>query len=469
MQSDATALADAIGAGKISASEAMQASLGKATEFSSLGAITRCEPDMGARTAADFDLAIKEHPDRNTAPFGGVPSLVKDLGGPFAGFPIHAGSKAMRHVDGNADSELAEKFRQSGVCIFGVTTSPEFGLSLASEPAIGPMCRNPLNTELTPGGSSGGAASAVAAGIVSIAHATDAGGSIRVPAACCGLVGLKPSRGAIPGGPTFGNHIGGLASELAVCRSVRDTSAIFDAIAGNSNGPYPPMERERKQPQNFRIGMITSTGAKYPTDPERIVAVEEAGRALAASGHNIVDAAWSDIAQLVDDSAEAFASCISVNLAEFAASSGLDFGAAEQITQAALARGQTMRGTEIWNAQNKMVLVSHGLWQLFENFDCLLTPMLSTAPKPIGAFPTDHNDISLHFERMSEFAPLATLANVSGFPAITLPFGTDANELPLPIQLIAPMGMENRLLTLAADLESEERWQHRYPIAGLIS
>ncbi len=116
---------------------------------------------------------------------------------------------------------------------------------------------------------------------------------------------------------------------------------------------------------------------------------------------------------------------------------------------------------------NEMVLVSRDLWQFFENFDCLFTPMLSTAPKPIGSFPTDHRDIDLHFDRMTAFSPLAMLANISGFPAITLPFGTDADSLPLPIQILAPMGCEKLLLSLAARLETELRWQHRFPIAGL--
>lgn len=467
MQSDATALADAIRVGKLSASEAMQASLSKAAEFSSLGAITYCDPERGSMAAADFDAADKNHLESDKAVFGGVPSLAKDLGGPFKGFPIRAGSKVMRHINGEADSELAQRLRKSGLCIFGVTTTPEFGLSLASEPAIGPICRNPLNDKLTPGGSSGGAAAAVAAGIVSIAHATDAGGSIRVPAACCGLVGLKPSRGAIPGGPSFGNHIGGLASELAVCRSVRDTSAIFDAISGNSKGPFPPMKSAASHQQKLRIGIITNTGTKHPTDPEQVGAVEEAGRFLEAQGHKIVPLDWKDIAPLVDDSAQAFASIVSVNLANLFATFKLDTADAENISQAAIGDGQSLSGTELWHLQNKMILVSRDLWQLFEDFDCLLTPMLSTAPKPLGSFPTNHDDIDLHFDRMTSFSPTASLANASGFPAISLPFGTDSNALPLPIQLMAPMGHENRLLTLAANLESDERWQHRYPIAGL--
>jgi amidase len=147
-----------------------------------------------------------------------VPTLAKDLGGPFKGLPVAAGSRLFKRDSGDADSELAARFRAAGFCLFGLTTSPEFGLSLASEPTIGPVCRNPHDRSRTAGGSSGGAAAAVAAGIVSTAHATDAGGSIRVPAACCGLVGLKPSRGAMPAGPSFGNHLGGIASEFVVTR-----------------------------------------------------------------------------------------------------------------------------------------------------------------------------------------------------------------------------------------------------------
>ncbi|MEP4341068.1 MAG: amidase family protein, partial [Lentilitoribacter sp.] len=261
MQFDATALADAIRSHKLTASEAMSASLAKLKDNKFLGSVVAAYPDKGLLSAKNIDLGLQDGPVKDNAVFCGVPTLAKDLGGPFKGFPVCAGSGVVPTDDG-LDSELAMRFRAAGLCCFGTTTSPEFGLSLASEPLIGPICRNPLNPNLSAGGSSGGAASAVASGIVSIAHATDAGGSIRVPAACCGLVGLKPSRGAIPSGPQFTNYLGGIASELAVCRSVRDTANIFHAISGGVKGPYPMGQSVQFQERKLRVAMLLETGVQ---------------------------------------------------------------------------------------------------------------------------------------------------------------------------------------------------------------
>ncbi|MEP3199028.1 MAG: amidase [Lentilitoribacter sp.] len=466
MQFDATALADAIRSHKLTASEAMSASLAKLKDNKFLGSVVAAYPDKGLLSAKNIDLGLQDGPVKDNAVFCGVPTLAKDLGGPFKGFPVCAGSGVVPTDDG-LDSELAMRFRAAGLCCFGTTTSPEFGLSLASEPLIGPICRNPLNPNLSAGGSSGGAASAVASGIVSIAHATDAGGSIRVPAACCGLVGLKPSRGAIPSGPQFTNYLGGIASELAVCRSVRDTANIFHAISGGVKGPYPMGQSVQFQERKLRVAMLLETGVQYPTDPERLEAVQAAGQSLEADGHEIVPLNWTQIECMAQECAQIFAAIIATNLADLEQSTDWDFSKSEPITQAAIEQGKLISGVELWRLMNRMVLVSRDLWQLFEGFDCLLTPMLSTAPKSIGSFASDHCDIDLHFDRMTAFSPLATLANVSGFPAITMPFGEDANGLPLPIQFLAPMGCEKLLLSLAARMETELRWQHKFPIAGL--
>lgn len=462
MQTDAIALAYAIRARKLSALEAMDASLEAVESQGALGAIAHIDPDKGRAAAAAFDALSAGDPRRQVS-FGGVPTLAKDLGGPFEGFPVSAGSRLLPRRGGMVDSDLAKRFHAAGFSLFGLTTSPEFGLSLASEPSIGPISRNPLAPALSSGGSSGGAAAAVAAGIVSIAHATDAGGSIRVPAACCGLIGLKPGRGGIPGGPGFGNHLGGIASELAVCRSVRDAAAMFFALSGDVQGPFPPpAQKNPVSGQNLRIGMLIKSA-----DSERSGAVEAAARALEAAGHEIVPVAWTDIEPVAKASAAAFAGIVAINLAELAERIPVDFSEAEPMTQAVLEMGRGMTGTRVWGLLNSMVFVSRDTWRLFDGFDCLLTPMLSSAPKPIGSFPTDHRDTTLHFARMTEFAPLAAIANISGFPALTLPFGTDADGLPLPVQLMAPMGCEPLLLQLAARLEAEGRWQHRYPVAGL--
>ena len=208
---DGLALAAAIASGGMNARAALEASLARAAETQANGALHYVAPELGRAQADGWD----ERPSRGgrRAPFAGVPFLMKNLGSPARGLPVTLGSLAVPAIAEPEDSDLAARFRGAGLIPYGVTTVPEFGLALSSEPPGGPCARNPYDPSRTPGGSSGGAAAAVADGIVALAHATDAGGSIRVPAACCGLVGLKPTRGATPGGPGFGNHLGGVASE----------------------------------------------------------------------------------------------------------------------------------------------------------------------------------------------------------------------------------------------------------------
>ncbi len=464
---DATELAGAIKAGKLACVDAMEAALAACAEQDKLGAITYLNPEAGLATAQALDQEASVHPERfSERAFAGVPTVAKDLGGPFPGLPVTAGSRLFTRNGNGADSDLAGRFRDAGLCAFGLSTSPEFGFSLASEPAIGPICRNPLDPRRTAGGSSGGAAAAVAAGIVAIAHATDAGGSIRVPAACCGLVGLKPTRGAVPAGPSFGNHLGGIASELAVTRSVRDTARIFDVVRGRTRGPFADIIQSPAKTSKLRVGLLTDTGQHYTTEPDRADAVEAAARLLKEQGHELMPLRWEDVESAVKASARAFGDIISVNIAGLIDDLELDMRAAETMTQAFIKRGRTMPATALWSSLNRAVKASRILWELFDTVDVIVMPMLASAPPLIGSFPTDHSDTELHLERMTSFAPLASLANISGFPAITLPFGEDAEGLPLPVQIMAPMGEDNLLLQLASLLEAEQRWQHRFPIAG---
>ncbi len=464
---DATELVGAIKAGELTCVDAMQAALAACAKQDELGAITYINPDAGLAAAHALDEEAAVHPERFAQrAFAGVPTVAKDLGGPFPGLPVTAGSRLFARTGEGTDSDLADRFRAAGLLAFGLSTSPEFGFSLSSEPAIGPICRNPLDRNRTAGGSSGGAAAAVAAGFVAIAHATDAGGSIRVPAACCGLVGLKPTRGAVPAGPSFGNHLGGIASELAVTRSVRDAEAIFDVVRGRTRGPYADVAQLPAKTGKLRVGLLTDTGGRYAIESDRAQAIEAAANFLERQGNELMSIRWDEVESAVQASARAFGDIISVNIACLIDDLELDIRLAERMTQAFIMRGCAMRATTLWNSLNGAVKASRILWELFDTVDVIVMPMLASAPPPIGSFPTDHSDIELHLERMTSFAPLASLANISGFPAITLPFGEDAQGLPLPVQIMAPMGEDNLLLQLASALEAEQRWQHRYPIAG---
>ncbi|NLR99881.1 amidase [Rhizobium sp. P38BS-XIX] len=464
---DATELAGAIKAGKLACVDAMQAAIAACTKQDELGAITYLNPEAGLAAARALDQEASVHPERfSERAFAGVPTVAKDLGGPFPGLPVTAGSRLFTRTGNGADSDLAGRFRDAGLCAFGLSTSPEFGFSLASEPAIGPICRNPLDPSRTAGGSSGGAAAAVAAGIVAIAHATDAGGSIRVPAACCGLVGLKPTRGAVPAGPSFGNHLGGIASELAVTCSVRDTARMLDVVRNQTRGPFADIAQSPAKAGRLRIGLLIDTGQRYAIEPDRAQAVEAAARLLEGQGHELIPLRWGELESAVEASARAFGDIISVNIANLVDDLELDINTAETMTQAFITRGRVMPATALWSSLNGAVKASRILWEIFDAVDVIVMPMLASAPPLIGSFPTDHSNTELHLERMASFAPLASLANVSGFPAITLPFGEDAEGLPLPVQMMAPMGEDNLLLQLASTLEAEQRWHHRFPIAG---
>ena len=209
-----------------------------------------------------------------------------------------------------------------------------------------------------------------------------------------------------------------------------------------------------------RVNCANRWKACWPKEPD---AAFPAARVLARNGHRIQPLESEAVMGLARRSAAVFATIVSVNLADLTGHPAFD--EAEPVTRAVAERGRAMSGPALWASLNDMVLVSRDLWRIFDQVDLLLTPMLATPPKPLGAFPTDHQDTELHFDRMAAFAPLASLANISGAPAITLPFGADPQGLPLPVQLIAPMGQEKLLLSIAARLEVEERWT--LPVAGL--
>ncbi|MBU2959110.1 amidase [Paracoccus sp. C2R09] len=441
---DARALARAIAAGQISAQDAMRAARTQAKRMADLGAVSFL--------VAEGDQ-YRDVPAQ--APFANVPILAKDLGGPFEGIPMRAGSTVLAGNDDRSDSDLAKRFRAAGFRVFGATTVPEFGLSLSSEPAIGPICRNPLRSELGAGGSSGGSAAAVAAGIVPLAHATDAGGSIRVPAACCGLVGLKPSRGAIPCGPGFSNHLGGIATEFAITRTIGDSQALWPLLAGHPRG-LASEPRQATPAGMLRIGVLSD----HPgIQPQRNRAVADAAVALRRAGHETLRIGAERLDDIRAASAEAFDVVVSANLASMERA-GHDFAAAERLTRAFVARGRAMSAATLWAALEGAGPAAYALWSVFDDVDILLTPMLAHAPPPIGSFPMDHDDPAAHLQRMDDFAPFATLANVTGAAALTLPFGRDDAALPLPVQLIAPPGGDLRLLALGAKLEACGRWQH---------
>jgi amidase len=410
----------------------MEASLAAAERDHDLGAIARIDPEIGRAGARG----------QHRGPFAGVPFMGKDLGSATRGFPVAGGSAAIRRRQSGAgeDSALFARFKAGGLVPFGLTNVPEFGLALTADPA-----RNPFDRSLSPGGSSGGAAAAVAAGIVAIAHATDAAGSIRVPAACCGLVGLKPSRGATPGGPDFGNHLMGLASELVLARSVRDVAAAFRLVTGRTLGPFG-------DPQPVSPSATPSVALCLPDrcGPAQHRAALQAAEALRSLGHKVIDHPAPDT--LGAASHRIARTILSASLADWLDALQITDDEVTPLAAAVAAEGRVMPASMLFAASREMAQISHAVWLLFDKVDVLLSPVLAGPPPAYGAFDMTRRYPAAHFAQMEATAPNTALANVAGCPALVLPFGTDEAGLPTGIQLMGPIGSDLTLLDLGERL-----------------
>lgn len=464
---DGTALAVAIRSRDMTAVSALERALARANEVETLGAIRVRADDLAFDTALAIDRSVADGSIPLGAVFAGVPFLMKDLGVRVRGLPTVSGSRAMasRAAPAAEDDFLTARFKGTGLVVFGMTTAPEFGGNLICEPAIGPLCRNPLDPRRSPGGSSGGAASAVASGIVPLAHANDAAGSIRVPAACCGLVGLKPSRGATPAGPDYDNYCAGIVANLVVSHTLRDTATMLAAISGKARWPTQDpvlgaVQQLDMPPGPLRIAVVADLPAGVSLDPERKAAIVHAGDVLRQAGHATTTFDAERLMPLVTRSAQAAGRILSANLARIldALDPPLGPGELEPMTEADLAYGRSLSGAGVVEATVVMARVALAMAEFFESYDVLLTPMLSGPPPLVGAFPTDGGDGKKHGRRLFELAPFAGLANVAGIPALTVPHGRDSNGLPLPVQLMAAMGQDALLLKLARILESAEPW-----------
>jgi len=463
---DATSLAEAVRHGEVTATALMQASIERA-EADRFGSVCHLDADMGLQTARRFDDRLMErNPQALSAPFAGLPFLAKDLGSGAMGLPVHAGSGALksRALQTSRDSALFRRFRQAGLLPFGVTTVPEFGLALTSEPPGGPIARNPWNTSYSPGGSSGGAAAAVAAGIVAIAHATDAAGSIRVPAACCGLVGLKPSRGLISGAPDFNNHLMGMTGELVLARSVRDVQTALLAVSGYARGPYGEVAMSGIPVRGARVGLVeTAPGGLAEEQAETLRQVRPQ---LVELGHAVIDLDLESLDELAARSDRIIRTLLSVSLANWLDVLEISEREVSPIAAAVAREGRAVPATTLFEASVEAARIAHRCWQLFDGVDAVVLPMLAGPPPAIGSMPTDRDDPDALWHQMAEIAPRVALANVAGLPALSLPRGRDRSDLPLAIQLIGPIGADLLLLHIAGHLETVQPPHFPFAIAG---
>ncbi len=468
MDEDALGLAELVRSRQVQAVELVD---------SVIDAIERTHSDINAVNTRMFDAArVEANKVRPDAPFAGVPFLLKDLRASYAGVPTSDGSALLRNATASFDSEIVRRHKRSGLICVGKTNTPEFGLTATTEPHAFGATKNPWDTGRTPGGSSGGSAAAVAARIVPMAHASDGGGSIRIPAACCGLVGLKPTRGRNPLGPDLGDVMNGLVVEHAVTLSVRDSAALLDATAGPDIGdPYwaPPRNRRFVEevgadPGSLRIAISTESPMGTATAPDCVQAVEASAMLLEDLGHRVESAApdYDDRAFRI-----AFTTVWFSNLA--ANIDALSRMLGRQLTEADLEpatlafgrRGAEYSGAEYVGAVAQIQSASRRVAGFFQSYDLWITPTLATPPPKLGYLHPGPGEIDVrpYGRRVREFVPFTQLANATGQPAVSLPLHWNADGLPVGVQLVARFGDEATLFRLASQLEECRPWRNRRP------
>ncbi|GAA3184777.1 MULTISPECIES: amidase [Streptomyces] len=461
---DATALAAVIASGEVTADEV--AAL--ATE-----AIARVDKELNAVAEGPFDRPLDHAADGR---FAGVPFAIKDLVCHAAGVPTRMGTRLLG--DGYvpaADTHLMERFRAAGLATLAVTTTPELGFNGNSEALAYGSTRNPWHTAHSAGGSSGGAAVLVATGAVPLAHANDGGGSIRVPAACNGLVGLKPGRGRVPSGPDGAEGLYGMGAELAVTRTVRDTAALLDEVAVSYPGdpfviapPARPWAQEvRADPGRLRIAVHTESWAGSYVDPEVARAVEETARVLEAAGHRVEHGTPSLTWEaLLHANTVLWSSSLAGSVAWIEALTGATAGPEnlERTTWSCVEYGRRVDAVTLGTALTTLNTVSREVGRFFTEYDLLLTPTLNTPAPPLGHL--DANADLSAFEwtaRIFDACSFTSLFNQTGTPAISLPLAMSAQGLPIGVQLAGPACSEAMLLRVAAQLEKAMPWADRRP------
>jgi amidase len=469
---DATAQAELVRNGDLSPVELVDAAINR---------IEKLNPELNAVIHARFDQARDEVaaaalPD---GPFRGVPMLFKDLMCAQEGEPYHEGMRFLKDNDYRPryTDNLVRRFTAAGFVCCGRTNTPELGLVPTTEPAAYGPTLNPWDTSRSPGGSSGGSAVAVATGMVPVAHGSDGGGSIRIPASCNGLVGLKPSRGRTSAGPRWGQLSRILTTELVLARSVRDVAGVLDAVWAPFPGdpviapaPARPFADEvGADPGPLRIGMVTSnllgTGNVHL---DCVAATEDTGRLLESLGHRVEPSFPEALAdpEILGPFATLWATNTSHYIDDFSNSVGKPIGAGdvEPLTWALAESGREVTAVQYRESVRLMEEVARASAAWWEHgFDLLLTPTLGEPPLPLGTLDSRPDDPMHGYFRAAEFVPFTAQFNVTGQPAVSVPLFWNAEGLPIGSQLVAAHGREDLLLRVAAQLEQARPWADRRP------
>jgi len=466
---DGLGLAELVRCREVSASELLEAAIARAEKRN---------PELNALVCRLYDQAraaiAAGLPD---GPFTGVPYLLKDLGAHYEGAVTSFGSALFKDFVVDHDSELTARLKRAGLVIFGKTNTPELGLAASTEPRLHGPTRNPWNLAHSAGGSSGGSAAAVAAGIAPMAHATDGGGSIRIPASCCGLFGLKPTRARNPMGPDAGEGWGGASVGHAVTRTVRDSAALLDATSGPDIGdPYwapPParpfLEEVGRAPGILRIALATRPWNGEPVDAECAEAAVAAARLCEGLGHHVEEASPEiDASALGQARLIVISGNIRATLEARAAALGrpLDPADVERMTWLRAIDGDKARAADYARSIGVMHRIGRVVARFFTRYDILLTPTMCRPPLPLGVLDMMTEDVEAYTRAILGAIGFTSLFNSAGNPAMSVPLGWTRAGLPIGVQFAAPFGDEARLFRLGSQLEAAQPWISRRPPAG---
>lgn len=461
---DGLGLAELVRRKEVSAAETVEAAISRAEAINAA---------LNFLVFRDFERARAMAQHRREGLFAGVPFLLKDILGFAQGMPTRQGARFIPDIPFAHDSFLTEKFKASGLIPLGKTNVPEYGLLPTTESRLYGPAHNPFDLLRSTGGSSGGSAAAVAAGVVPLAHANDGGGSIRIPASCCGLVGLKPTRARVTLAPDLGEAVDGLAIDFVLSRSVRDSAAALDVAAGNVQGdpywapPAPPswLDASAEKPGRLRIGFSMRKIDGGALHPECRAAVEFAARLCADLGHSVEDASPQfDVSVLVPS----FLALWTANLAAAIGFTARVTGQTpvpelfEGLTWGMYEAGKRVGASDYLLAKAALQHASRQAANFHENFDLWLTSTLGSPPVPLGTFDIDEHDLTKGFLPLFDYVPFTALQNLTGQPAINLPLYWNVNGLPIGVQFAARFGDEIALLRLATELERAAPWSQHY-------
>jgi amidase len=435
--------------------------------------IERHNPRLNAVVFRAYDEARAKATAKLSGAFAGVPMLLKDILADKKGWPTRRGSRFVPLVPSPFDATLVSRFEAAGLIPLGKTNVPEFGLLPFTEPKLYGPARNPWSLAHSTGGSSGGSAAAVAAGIVPVAHANDGGGSTRIPASCCGLVGLKPTRGRNPLGPVFGDLRGGLIAEHVVTRSVRDTAAILDATAGPEIGdpyvaPPPPssyLAAIKRKLKKLHIAFTTKRLNGEAFDPECKAAIKAAAKLCEKLGHHVEEGMPQVSSDIGANFSAIWASGLTMAIDFIANTAGKtptrkEF---EGLTWSFYQFGKTITAAQYQLCWANLQRLSRQIAAWQQPYDAWITPVLATPPMKIGTLNFEETDLMKVWVPIANYVPFTALQNITGQPAISLPLACSKSGLPIGVQFVGRFGEEHLLLQLAAQIEEAEPWNKTRP------